>query len=354
MKIREVRIRNFRNFGANAGAVSFVDPLTHQVRPLSVLVGSNGCGKTTVLDTIAGLLASLDPNMLTADFAQEIARKGYAHISVDFTQGEPSESIRGIPTPSWFVAGGAAHGPVDEPKVDPSAVLKRRPNDGRSRTWSPNWHEKLSQWVLAMTTHQEPLRGGLIYFPHRRWVEYEEKGSITEPSQARDWLFRFAPESGWTGSLSQLWVWQNYLDLEQGREGRPNLTPFVEAIEAILGRDRRVTIRSGRVYVEQPGREAVQPHQLPSGEQQILTLFGEIIRHMRPGGVLIIDEVEISLHPALQRVVLHHLRELAARYDLQIILTTHSMEIVAAVAPDELVNLDDMVLQERAQSGGAA
>ena len=52
--------------------------------------------------------------------------------------------------------------------------------------------------------------------------------------------------------------------------------------------------------------------------------------------------------------MLHHLRELAARYDLQIILTTHSMEIVAAVAPDELINLDDMVLQERAQSGGAA
>lgn len=28
MKIREVRIRNFRNFSANARAVSFVDPLT--------------------------------------------------------------------------------------------------------------------------------------------------------------------------------------------------------------------------------------------------------------------------------------------------------------------------------------
>ena len=85
----------------------------------------------------------------------------------------------------------------------------------------------------------------------------------------------------------------------------------------------------------------------------MLTLFGEIVRQLRPGGVLMIDEVEISLHPALQRVVLHRLRELARRHDLQVILTTHSMDIVAAVAPEELVNLDEMVLEERAEVGGA-
>jgi len=355
MKIREVRIRNFRNFGPNAGAVSFVDTLTQQVRPLSVLVGSNGCGKTTVLDVIKGLLETVHQSgeLLPQDIGDEIARTGYAHVDIDFTHQNASERILGIPVPVRIQSGRTEHAPADAPAVTADAVLKPRPMDGRSRTYSPNWHATLSAWVDAMTKGDEPLRGGLMYFPHRRWVTYEEKGSIKEPDQARHWHYRFRKNSAWTNSLSQLWVWQNYLDLEQGREGRPNLAPFVEAIEMILGRGRRVVIRSGRVYIEQPGREPVQPHQLPSGEQQILTLFGEIIRQIRPGGVLIIDEVEISLHPALQRVVLHHLRQLAARYDLQIILTTHSMEIVAAVAADELVNLDDMVLQERAQSGSA-
>ena len=334
MKIREVRIRNFRNFGAHAGAVSFVDPLTEQVRPLSVLVGSNGCGKTTVLDTIEGLLAHSLNRDHRYDICKELRVHGDAEMSVEL----PQDQRRG----HWHIPA------IIQCSLGQSSSSERSRGQGAS---DQALSETLALWVVAMERGDEPLGGGLIYFPHQRWVDYEERGAIKEPSQALQWLFSFLPARGWTGSLSQLWVWQNYLDLEQGREGRPNLTLFVEAIETILGRGRHVVIRGGRVYIEQPGREPVQPHQLPSGEQQILTLFGEIIRQMRPGGVLIIDEIEISLHPALQRVVLHHLRELAARYDLQIILTTQWMEIVAALAPDELINLDDMVLQERAQTG---
>lgn len=97
--------------------------------------------------------------------------------------------------------------------------------------------------------------------------------------------------------------------------------------------------------------DEVEPHQLPSGQQQILTLFGEIVRRLRPGAIVLIDELELSLHPALQRAVLAHLRRLALEHDLQVVVTTHSMEIVAAAAPHEVVNLDDMVLEERARVG---
>jgi len=345
MKIREVRIRNFRNFGANARAVSFVDPLTQQVRPLSVLVGSNGCGKTTVLDVIEGLLRFAlgddrhDPKLIRS----KLSSTGYADIELD--------ALQGVPTP-LRVALGHARYVIDSGRTGAQIAAFGQAGSDDVNTQNDG-QEALQRWVYAMLSGREPFRDGIIYFPHRRWVEHEQKGAIKEPPQYRRWVDRFEPEDSWTGSLSQLWVWQNYLDLEQGRDGRPNLMPFVAEVEAILGRGRRIAIRGGRVYIEQTGREAVQPYQLPSGEQQVLTLFGEIIRQLRPGGVLMIDEVEISLHPALQRVVLHRLRELARRHDLQIILTTHSMDIVAAVAPEELVNLDEMVLEERAQAGGA-
>ncbi len=99
--------------------------------------------------------------------------------------------------------------------------------------------------------------------------------------------------------------------------------------------------------------DEIGPHELPAGEQQVLTLFGELARHLHPGAVIVIDEVENSLHPGLQRAVIHHLRELARRYDLQVIVSTHSMEIVSAVAPHEIVNLDDMIFQERTRQAGA-
>jgi predicted ATP-dependent endonuclease of OLD family len=69
--------------------------------------------------------------------------------------------------------------------------------------------------------------------------------------------------------------------------------------------------------------DEIEPHQLPSGQQQVLTLFGELARRLRPGAVIFIDEIELSLHPALQRAVLSHLRRLAREYDLQIVVTTH-------------------------------
>lgn len=350
MKVREVRIRNFRNFrspGADGRVVSFVDPLTEQVRPLSVLVGSNGCGKTTVLDVIEALLSfafgqSRHSNVLA--LGGPLRRQGYVGIQMEF----PGV----VPNPLRIALGHAVPAIEDGGRrIEQIAAFYQQ--DADTEDTYNDWQEALQRWVHRMVNDQEPYRGGLIHFPHRRWVEHEQKGAIKEPATGKDWLFRFEGQEGWAGSLSQLWVWQNYLDLEQKREGRPNLTPFVAEIEAILGRGRKVVIRSGRVYIEQPGREAVQLHQLPSGEQQVLTLFGEIVRQLRPGGVLMIDEVEISLHPALQRVVLHRLRELARRHDLQVILTTHSMDIVAAVAPEELVNLDEMVLEERAEVGGA-
>jgi putative ATP-dependent endonuclease of OLD family len=80
----------------------------------------------------------------------------------------------------------------------------------------------------------------------------------------------------------------------------------------------------------------------------VLLIFGELLRRLRPGAIVMIDELEMNLHPGLQRVVIHHLRRLAQKHDLQIIVTTHSMEIVAACDPSEIVNLDDMVFVEQA------
>ena len=204
MKICDVRIRNFRNFSANARAVSFVDPLTQQVRPLSVLVGSNGCGKTTVLDTIEGLLyfaVWMEPNRI----ANEIRVQGYAHLGVSFVDEAESEEMYGLPLPLEVALGRIQHMPADSAGRERIAALTPKGLAGISDT-GDEWHGKILRWTQAMAHEREPLRGGLLYFPHQRWVEYEEKGSIKEPDQAREWLYRFHRGSGWRGSLSQLWV----------------------------------------------------------------------------------------------------------------------------------------------------
>lgn len=47
------------------------------------------------------------------------------------------------------------------------------------------------------------------------------------------------------------------------------------------------------------------------------------------GGLLLIDEIETTLYPAAQNQLLHLLLQAAGDYDLQIIFTTHSIEIIS-------------------------
>lgn len=351
MKIREVRIQNFRNFGPALRTISFVDELTQQARPLSVLVGSNGSGKTTVLLVIEALLDFAIKTYESHPLSKELRNSGFADLTVEFGDRAPDD----VQPRLRIALGRHDRTTVAASEYGEKDIRLPKPRESSMESVSRMAnHGPILRWTNDMTDGTAPLTDGLLFFPHQRGQDHEQRGTISEPPQARQWLFHYTPNASWEGSLSQLWVWQNYLDLEQARDQRPNLTPFVAAIETILGAGRKVVIRQGRVTVTHPTLGAVELHQLPSGEQQILMLFGEIIRRLRPGAVLIIDEIEISLHPALQRAVLFHLRKLAREYDLQIIVTTHSMEIVSAVAPEELINLDDMVLEERAQAREAA
>ena len=120
---------------------------------------------------------------------------------------------------------------------------------------------------------------------------------------------------------------------------------FVRSVENILGENRRIFIEEGRVRVTTPYQVAgeavsVRFDQLPSGEQQVLLLLGELARRRREGAVIAIDEIENSLHPTLQRLLVWNLNQLAREWDAQVIVTTHSLEVINSVRGSAFINLD--------------
>ena len=82
----------------------------------------------------------------------------------------------------------------------------------------------------------------------------------------------------------------------------------------------------------------------------MLLLFGELARRRRKGAVLAIDEPEISLHPTLQRQVVHQLRQFAREWDMQVILATHSLEVLRAVHESERILLDQLEPADSAEA----
>ncbi len=333
MKLREVRAQNIRNFGPDALPVSFVDEATGQVRALTVLVGSNGSGKTTLLELIHGACVY-----------------AYGHEYFAFFPPESDEQSLRAFTRSLKRQGGMFSMLLQIPVKNRQSELqfdflgkKPKIEVQLSAPMLQLWTEYVNQASKRVT------EGGIVNFPSNRYLPMQDTAEISRPDDSSAWIYRYTPSDEWEGSLEQLWVWQNYLDLEAQQAGRPSLLPFVTTIEEILGRGQTIKIKAGEVWIERPqSGDRVRPHELPSGEQQVLLIFGELLRRLRPGAIVMIDELEMNLHPGLQRVVIHHLRRLAQKHDLQIIVTTHSMEIVAACDPSEIVNLDDMVFVEQA------
>lgn len=354
MRIRELFLHDFRSFrGPNT--VSFVDPLTEAVRPISVLAGTNGSGKTTILNGIEALLAfALEPDH-PQDFVREAMETGLVRLTVELdgalTNGQ-TPILPDVPQALLHIVVGRRDLARGKPENEwPNLVcwLVQRGNQGPPLRRQARLGKTLRERVSMMLQGQIPLEGGLLFFPHDRRLTVTDKGGpIEPPPEQRSWLYRHTPSDKWPGSLEQLWVWQNYLDLEKGAQGRASLAPFVDSVEAVLGPDRTIAVLEGRAEIRPPWLTGdkngfgVRLSQLPSGEQQVLLLFGELARRRRRGAVLMIDEPEISLHPTLQRQVVHQLRRFAREWDMQVILATHSLEVLRAVHESERILLDQL------------
>ena len=245
MKIQQVHIRNFRNFSAESQPIRFADETTGKTRELTVIAGSNGCGKTTILETLFELVQTIIDIPIPTDFCKHLVAKSYASIDIDLTnstlwkvyfESEKNNAISQkirmfIGNKKWGAAGQDLFIGMTDDKTN-SGV----PFDSNIPGLFENLAlKKLNNYLGSDNSNLINKDSGLIFFPHDRWQYFDQTARVEEPPKSTDWCYRWVPTSRKSKSLAQFWVWQNYLDLEQSREGRTNLAPFVEIIETILG-----------------------------------------------------------------------------------------------------------------------
>ncbi len=352
MRIRELYFNNFRAFRGER-TISFVDPLSDTVRPVTVLAGSNGSGKTTILNAIEALLNFMLYPTQTSDFMREAWNTGLVRLTLETTHKElnPGSSSPETDEPILInIAVGQSNlAPAKPTEAWKNLFCHLVPRGGGGNHYKrlkPPFVEQFRKTIRDMMEGWQELQGGLLYFPYERQIPPMKGGPIEMPPDERQWIFRLSHSDSWKGSLEQLWVWQNYRDLEENDAKRTKLAPFVSQVEEVLGAGRSITIKEGRALatvgwaVGQDDPPKVNLSQLPSGEQNVLLLFGELARRRRPGAVIVVDEIEDSLHPTLQRLAMWNLRRLAREWNAQVIVTTHSIEVINTVRGGAFINLD--------------
>lgn len=107
--------------------------------------------------------------------------------------------------------------------------------------------------------------------------------------------------------------------------------------------------------------ETFNLEQLSDGEKNLIALVGDIARRLsianpnskeplKGDGIILIDEVDLHLHPSWQRLIIPKLTELFP--NCQFFITTHSPQVLTHVKPDNiflLKNIDNILSYEHPQ-----
>lgn len=298
---------------------------------LTVLIGANGAGKTSVLDALAMLLGrlfdglppdpthrewSLDDITVSRDRLDGAATLEIGQSSLKLRQGRDLDGPAGGEAPTDTVRRLRAQVRAEPDAVSlPIAVYY---TTARSQAASdapgepsdaPPWQLRLEAYRGALTGQQTGFAGFFRWFKAREDLENAER--------TRDPQYRDRP-------------------LSAVRRAIADLMPGFH--------DPRIQRRPLRFCVDK-GSTTLTSDQLSSGERGLIALVGDLARRLadaNPGrpdplhgpGIVLIDEVELHLHPGWQRLVLPGL--LRAFPGCQLVVTSHSPQVVGHVEADQV------------------
>jgi predicted ATP-binding protein involved in virulence len=371
MKLKKVVLDNFRCF--EHLEMDFDKQLT-------VIVGGNGAGKTAVLDGIAilfrrflvrlpGLSAGRTPSS-RSDIRILASRKsapalfffGEADVKTELEKLEVLDYVPsndGQPILQWS----GVRLRDDSPTTKQQAV-----KIGRASQFS-NVGTKQIDWFVnqlidtenrGLSAYQMPL---MVYYGTNRAV-------FKTPMHRRNFKTEFARFDSLTNALNptanfkEVFEWFHVKENEELRELRENLDldytdPGLDCVRRAITtfflpkfQNPRTELRPLRFMVDWQEGDHYIPldlNQLSDGYRTTLALVADLARRMveaNPPGtiddplnteaIVLIDEVDLHLHPAWQQQILEQLQKTFQKS--QFIVTTHSPQVLSTV-PAECIRV---------------
>jgi predicted ATPase len=361
VKLAKLRIENFRQLGTGGKPLDldFTDALG-RVRDFTLLVGPNGCGKTTILDAIACAfetatgLPTVRPRFERVPRAVVTRSAAEARVTceVRFDAVEVEATTEII----------RESGELDLPPAATEVTLTwRYPHPDRTRDHGA---VRCTPGESAALFLNRVRVARLLATRTRGWDALYQAGGVFTFDQDRTGLSRTISR--------QLW------NIIQGTEGAarksPNkrtadprtllialalqsLVPRLDGVapdheferlketyaricspRKIIGAVRDEMGEFGIEFTD--GTTTYQYDGLSSGEKMVLLLLTRFVAEHIHRSIVLIDEVELNQHPLWQRRLLHMIPQMGVGN--QIIATTHSPYLRDAVPPDAVIDLGEL------------
>jgi predicted ATP-binding protein involved in virulence len=327
MKVRRLEMKSFRGFRE----------LTLEfTQPVSVLVGVNGAGKTSILNCLAVLLSQVSSGILSRTGHGRRFTESDIQLDAPYTQNTAEAIFEGTPV-RWTLALGR-------------------------RGYPPQVSSNLTGLKEIITRVQERNAAGQYRLPLA--IYYPVNRAPDVPSRVRT-HHEFGPLSafdealiggGWNFRLFFEWFREREdLENEQRlRQGAAHKDPQLEAVRTAIHRlvpgfsNLRVQRYPQRMIVQKEGT-ALEVNQLSDGEKCLLAMAGDLGRRLALANpsladplsaeaVVLIDEIELHLHPGWQRMVVDALQRTFP--NCQFIMTTHSPQVLSQVPAQAVILID--------------
>jgi predicted ATPase len=323
-----------------------------EMRDLTVMIGANGVGKTTVLEVFSLLAASAKGQllqqiggglggMLTRDKADHLA----IFINMSVPQHAPlSYHLSILPTR------GASYEIIHETltqKSDPLApepfkhIESHRMNikyfNSRTRVLeSPDWEHNNFETSLSQVPkmYQEPetLRKQLASCTFYGALDVSPRSPVRLPQEMRPAKLPGANGEDLVSCLYDL------------RETEPERFEIVEDTLAAAFPDFEKLafppVAAGTLSMTWKDKNFSKPiyaHELSEGTLRFLWLVA-LLQSRQLTAVTLIDEPEVSLHPDLLKLLADLMREASKR--TQLIVATHSDRLIRFLKPEEVLVCD--------------
>lgn len=355
MLIKKLKLVNFKCF--EDFEIDFHDKLT-------VIIGGNGTGKTSILEGAAIALSSMFAKM-----------NGVVSHGIDKTQAHKK----------FFAIGSNK----DVQEQYPVVVAAEAEVDGTTLVWSRKLNSskgqtttKDAQEITELgSSYRDKVAGGqeialpmLAYYGTGRLWDYhrEKQDSIFKVSNRMNGYLDCVDG---TANLKLMMKWfmqmtiEKYQKQEIGLGAIPELEAVYAAMEACY---QRITGCHGKVAVqyklatkeleisypdEQGNMVSLPISQLSDGYKCTISLVADIAYRMavlnpqflgevceKTAGIILIDEVDLHLHPRWQQRILEDLQAIFPR--VQFIVTTHAPAVIGSVKSECLRILNNFVAEQ--------
>ena len=187
------------------------------------------------------------------------------------------------------------------------------------------WVELRKKLILTFVDTDTP---NLVYLDaeERRWVPPRRGTGKPAPENSElRWLVNYKVTEDWQGQLEASLITLKTSKLHLFHEIIRELNQFLH------GKEIETDIRTGenRLRVKLKTRRG-QSHfldDLSAGERQVLIQLYLLHRWLEPGGIVLIDEPDLHLHPSLIPGFLASLESLVKKKQGQLLLTSHVPDI---------------------------